>query len=124
MPHDAKRPHRQTRYIEDCFPLYPALTFVLRYTTCVYYVYVLINETEELYIGSTNDLRKRLAEHNKGRSLSTRKHIWTLVYYEAYRSKEDARNREHQLKYHGQAKAQLKRRISASLQTKVSAGQV
>lgn len=35
--------------------------------------------------------------------------------FEAYLAETDARNREHQLKYHGQAKARLKKRISASL---------
>ena len=84
----------------------------------MYYVYVLKNEIEELYFGSTNDLRRRLAEHNNGKSVSTRNHKWNLIYYEAYRSESDARNREHQLKFHGQAKAQLKRRIEASLQNK------
>ena len=84
----------------------------------MYYLYVLINEVGELYFGSTNDLRRRLAEHNHDGSPSTRKHAWSLVYYEAYLSESDARRREHQLKYHGQAKAQLKQRLSASLQNK------
>ena len=82
----------------------------------MFYVYVLKNESDELYFGSTNDLRRRLSEHNSGKSLFTRNHEWTLVYYEAYRVESDARNREHQIKLHGQAKAQLKRRIKASLQ--------
>jgi predicted GIY-YIG superfamily endonuclease len=84
----------------------------------MFYVYVIKNETDDLYYGSTNDLRRRLAEHNRGKSFSTMNHIWTLIYYEAYKVESDAREREHQLKYHGQAKAQLKRRISASLQNK------
>lgn len=84
----------------------------------MYYVYVIQNEISELYFGSTEDLRRRLAEHNSGKSYATRKYRWTLVYYEAYRSESDARRRERQLKYHGQAKHQLKRRISASLQSR------
>ena len=82
----------------------------------MYYVYILSNEEGDLYFGSTNDLRRRLAEHNGGHSTATRKHKWALVFYEAYRAESDAHRREHQLKYHGQAKAQLKRRIAASLQ--------
>lgn len=84
----------------------------------MYYVYVLENENSELYYGSTNDLRRRLAEHNKGYSKSTKGHHWNLVFYEAYRAESDARHREEQLKLHGQAKAQLKRRIKASLRSK------
>ena len=81
----------------------------------MYYVYVLQNEAKKLYFGCTNDLRKRLLQHNTGKSSSTKGHCWRLVYYEAYLSKLDAFNREKQIKYHGQAKAQLKRRINDSL---------
>ena len=81
----------------------------------MYYVYVLKNETSELYYGYTNDLRNRLKKHNKGKSFSTKGHEWRLVYYEAYLSEEDARNREKQLKQYGQALAQLKRRIKKSM---------
>lgn len=80
----------------------------------MYYVYVLENTDRELYFGSTNDLRRRLSEHTRGQSTSTRGKAWTLVYYEAYRSEEDARGRESRLKLHGQAKRQLKDRIRAS----------
>lgn len=84
----------------------------------MYYVYVLKNEVDELYFGFTSDLRKRLTNHNDGKSFSTRGHKWFLVYYEAYQAESDARNREYQLKLHGQAKAQLKRRIKVSLKNK------
>ena len=62
-----------------------------------------------------------MQEHNSGKVKSTKGYFWRLVYYEAYFSEKDAREREKQLKYHGQALAQLKRRIRHSL-TKVSAG--
>lgn len=81
----------------------------------MYYVYVLQNEIKELYFGCTSDLRKRFKEHNSAKSFSTRGYQWRLVYYEAYASKIDAFNREKQIKYHGQAKAHLKRRIFNSL---------
>ncbi|MBU4511303.1 hypothetical protein KJ830_09700 [bacterium] len=38
-----------------------------------------------------------------------------LIYYEAYKSEKDARNREKQLKLRSRAFAQLKKRISESL---------
>lgn len=80
----------------------------------MYYFYVLENEVNGLYFGATNDLRRRLAEHKRGKSYATRGHEWKLVYYEAYSSEEDARRREMQIKLHGQAKRQLKDRIRAS----------
>ncbi len=81
----------------------------------MFYVYVTQNKDGEIYIGSTNNLERRISEHNSGASLSTKGSHWGLVYYEAYKSEEDARNREHQLKYHGQAKRWLKERIRNSL---------
>lgn len=81
----------------------------------MYYVYVLKNELEELYYGYTSNLKKRFLEHNSNESFSTKNHRWKLVYYEAYLSREDAKTREKRLKNYGQALAQLKRRIKASL---------
>jgi putative endonuclease len=76
---------------------------------------VIRNEIPELYYGYTNDLKKRLFDHNKGKSFSTKNHRWKLIYYEAYLSQEDARKRERQIKQFGQAWAQLRRRIKKSL---------
>jgi len=81
----------------------------------MHYVYLIQNEHDATYYGSTNNLRQRMQEHNKGRVPSTRGHAWRLVYYEAYLSEKDAREREQRLKYHGQALAHLKRRIRCSL---------
>jgi len=81
----------------------------------MHYVYVVKNELEELYYGCTNNLRKRLFEHNNDKSFSTKNYHWKLVYYEAYLEESDAWNREKQLKQYGQALAQLKRRIKKSL---------
>lgn len=82
------------------------------------YVYIIRNELDGIYIGSTNDLRRRFAEHNAGRSTYTRGHQWHLLYNEAYLDDHDARLREMRLKQQGQAMAQLKRRISGSLRSK------
>lgn len=81
----------------------------------MYYVYFLKSTGGKIYYGSTNDLRRRIKEHNSGKSFSTRNHNWKIIYYEAYFSESDARMREKQLKYHGQALAQLKRRIKDSV---------
>jgi putative endonuclease len=70
----------------------------------------------ETYIGSTNDLRRRLSEHNNGTEISTKRYRpWRLVYYEAYRSEKDAREREMKLKSHGNAVRELKKRVQWSL---------
>ncbi len=82
----------------------------------MYYVYTLRNDEGELYFGCTNDLRRRLSEHTKGRSIATRGKKWSLVYYEAYKSEKDARRREGQIKLHGQTKRWLKDRIRDSLE--------
>jgi putative endonuclease len=96
--------------------LYPALIFAY-YAIMLYmhYVYILQNKLDKLYYGCTNDLRRRFQEHNSGKVFSTRDSQWKLIYYEAYLSKQDAYNRERQLKYYGQSLSHLKRRIKNSL---------
>ena len=81
------------------------------------YVYVLKSTKDnELYIGSTTDLRRRLREHNEGKAFSTKlRRPFELVYYEAYRGLEDARDREKALKLRGNSRKHLINRISRSL---------
>ncbi len=74
----------------------------------MYYVYFLkISGKEKTYIGYTEDLERRLKEH-KGKNPE-------IVYYEAYKNKRDARNRERQLKKRGQSIRWLKDRAKNSL---------
>ena len=83
----------------------------------MYYVYILKSiKFRRLYIGYTNDLRKRFKEHNDGKTKSTKPYLpWKIIYYEAYEFKADAINREKQLKYYGKAYSGLKRRLQKSL---------
>ena len=83
----------------------------------MFYVYILRSEKDKnLYIGSTNDLRRRLTEHNQGKTLSTKSRIpFKLLYYEACVSESDARKREHNLKLRKRALAQLKLRLEDTL---------
>jgi putative endonuclease len=83
----------------------------------MYYLYILKSlKDEKLYIGSTNDLKRRLSEHNNGLNRSTKaRRPLKLWYYEAYINKQDAITREYNLKKDGKALGQLKRRISESL---------
>ncbi len=84
----------------------------------MYYVYVLKSKKDgSIYIGYTHDLVRRLKEHNNGKNISTKyKSPFEVIYYEAYKSKADARFRENNLKRFAQAYTQLKRRIKNSLQ--------
>ncbi len=51
------------------------------------------------YIGSTNNLNRRLREHNRGQTKSTRRTgIWTLVYQKEYLESNEAKKRERQIK--------------------------
>lgn len=79
----------------------------------MFFVYILKSKKDnKLYFGYTKDLRKRLKEHNLGLVYSTKSRIpFSLIYYEAYASKQDALNREHNLKLRAKALKQLKDRI-------------
>ena len=80
-------------------------------------VYLIRHTSGEIYIGVTNNLKRRIAEHNAGGTKFTTRHdgTWRLAYAEAYASKEDAYRREARLKDHGRAKQELLRRIQNCL---------
>jgi len=69
----------------------------------MYYVYIIRNQkTGDYYTGITNDLRRRIREHNQ-RKKSTRttyykKGQWEVVYYEVTDDRVEARKREKYLK--------------------------
>jgi putative endonuclease len=65
----------------------------------MFYVYVIQSETGLHYIGQTEDLKKRLSQHNEGKSRYTKrcKH-WELIYQEEYSSRKEAIMRETALK--------------------------
>ncbi len=64
-----------------------------------FYVYLLKNAKDALYIGYTKNLRRRIEEHNRGLVFSTKPYRpWQLIFYEAYQNKEDATRREKYLK--------------------------
>jgi len=81
------------------------------------YIYVIKSlKTDTLYIGRTDDLSRRINDHNKGYSPSTRRHIpYELVYFEYYKDEKDAIERERKLKHHGSSIGHLKIRIKNSL---------
>lgn len=67
----------------------------------VFCVYVIESQSEagRFYVGSTSDLRTRLAEHNDGLSFHTAKfRPWTLRWYCAFATREKAEAFEAYLK--------------------------
>ena len=83
----------------------------------MFYLYILGSQKDKnIYIGSTNNLKKRFKEHNSGKVLSTKSRIpFKLLYYEAYKTEEEARKRESSLKLRGQARVQLLKRIDSTI---------
>jgi len=65
-----------------------------------YFIYILTNKSNTLYIGVTNNLRKRLYEHkNKLVEGFTKKYnLDKLIYFEEYQDVNEAIKREKQIK--------------------------
>ncbi len=66
----------------------------------MYYVYVLRSlKDKQLYIGFTEDIKRRFLDHNTGKVQSTHRRVpFEVIYYEASRNKNDAIKREKYLK--------------------------
>ena len=63
------------------------------------YVYFLLMFNNNIYKGSTDNLKRRISEHNLGKVKSTRNHrALKLIGYESYILKSDAQRREKFLK--------------------------
>jgi len=84
----------------------------------MWYFYVLqsLRDTNWFYKGSTNNLDKRLEEHNSGTCHSSCPYKpFRLVYYEAYLYEFAARIRESAVKTSGSVSTPLLKRIRDSL---------
>ncbi|MBM3155147.1 MAG: GIY-YIG nuclease family protein [Chloroflexi bacterium] len=56
-------------------------------------------QADQYYIGSTKDVSTRLAEHNAGKTPSTKRYRpWRVIHTEAYCTLSEARQRERQIK--------------------------
>ena len=69
----------------------------------VFYVYILRNPDGHTYIGQTNNLERRLSEHNdpeyRGTQYTKRYKLpWTLVHFEEFKTRGEAMIRERELK--------------------------
>ena len=84
----------------------------------MHFVYIIQHTvTKQIYIGCTNDLERRLWEHNNDQTMATHRISgeWLLRYAEIYVDRQNALDREHKLKHHGSAKQKLLKRIKQSL---------
>jgi len=68
----------------------------------MFYVYILRTSEDTLYIGQTNNLKRRIREH-QGKTARSAKYIRSfescqLVYFESYKTRRGAMAREYQLK--------------------------
>ena len=65
-----------------------------------YFVYILTNASRTLYVGVTNDLERRIAEHRSAsiEGFSKRYHLTKLVFVEECGEIEDVLAREKQIK--------------------------
>ncbi|PKL48963.1 MAG: excinuclease ABC subunit C [Planctomycetes bacterium HGW-Planctomycetes-1] len=76
-----------------------------------YTYYLKCVKDETFYTGCTNDLRKRLKEHNQGKVFYTKHRLPVeLIYFEACLNKSDDYRRERYLKT-GMGKRYLKNRL-------------
>lgn len=79
----------------------------------MWYVYIIRSKEfgEQEYIGATADLRRRIADHNSGKSTHTAKFApWKLVWYGAFPDKHKALAFEKYLKSHS-GRAFAKKRL-------------
>jgi len=66
----------------------------------MYFVYIIQSvRTKRYYIGSTNNIDRRLEEHNSNKTKSLKgKSPFQIVYLEKYNNLKEARNREIKIK--------------------------
>ncbi len=66
----------------------------------MFFVYIIKSSEGRYYIGSTQNIENRLAQHNNKtfKSWTNRYHDWKVVYSESYNSRKEALIRERQIK--------------------------
>ncbi|MDZ7785721.1 MAG: GIY-YIG nuclease family protein [Candidatus Saccharibacteria bacterium] len=83
----------------------------------MYYLYILRNAHNRLYIGHTNNLERRLQDHSSQSGAKFVKDYgdFELVYFEEFASRAKAMKREKQVK--GWSRAKKEALISADIET-------
>jgi predicted GIY-YIG superfamily endonuclease len=84
--------------LEKTSALQPAELFLER-AMCYAYILQSVSHPEQFYRGCSSDLRRRLAEHNAGKSPHTSKFMpWRVKFYAAFDTTELAQEFERYLK--------------------------
>ena len=77
-----------------------------------YFVYLIISKNKQKhlsYVGYTNNLKKRLAQHNTSKGAKfTRGRKWILAYSTSYDSKSRAMKEEYKLKKNYKFRSKIK----------------
>ena len=62
----------------------------------MFIIYVLkSNTTRKSYVGVTNDIKRRLKEHNSGKHFYTKRYLpWEIIHQEEFNNFKNARSRE------------------------------
>ena len=83
------------------------------YNRGMFYVYLIESKKlDVVYVGQTDDLRRRFEQHKTGRSRYTSQtDDWRILYYEAYTSRSLAMKRERQLKRKAKGYHELLKRV-------------
>ena len=80
-----------------------------------FYVYIIKTVSSKLdktYVGYTNDLIKRLHNHNNNKGAkSTKGHKWELIYKKRFISKSEAMSYEYKLKRNRKFKKEILEKI-------------
>ncbi len=82
----------------------------------MFFVYVIVSESKGLrfYVGMSENVEKRLKEHNSGKTKSTKSYTpWKLFFTESFATRLEAREREKYLKS-GSGKEKIKYKWSRS----------
>lgn len=78
----------------------------------MYFVYLIITKNKKnliSYVGSTNNLKKRLFLHNSGKGAKfTRGRKWSLLYFKKYEKRNIALKEEHRLKKNYKLRKKIK----------------
>lgn len=90
---------------------------------CMFFVYMIKNPDNILYVGITENPEKRVRHHNKkqGAKFTKIKHNFDIVFLEQYKTIAEARQREIQIKkWRRNKKEMLINRYKYGLETRLS----
>jgi len=79
----------------------------------MFYVYLLLDDNKKIYIGYSENLERRIKEHQNNKVYTTKRmKNPKLFYYEAYSNEELAKERESKLKQYGSSYHGLLKRLN------------